>query len=141
MHDRFGSNTLVHRIFKATKFLTIMTKYIEPRSTDEQLLKFAVIDAVMRSEDLVLLLKLAEDLAVDLPDELKEADDSADGDPPDGPSIMHPDVPSGRTLEEIVKAQEGSGPAVSFTTQPDFGGDYEKELSLAEELEYIRAQG
>jgi hypothetical protein len=54
---------------------------------------------------------------------------------------MHPDVPSGRTLEEIVKAQEGSGPAVSFTTQPDFGGDYEKELSLAEELEYIRAQG
>ncbi len=118
-----------------------MTKYIEPRSTDEQLLKFAVIDAVMRSEDLVLLLKLAEDLAVDLPDELKEADDSADGDPPDGPSIMHPDVPSGRTLEEIVKAQEGSGPAVSFTTQPDFGGDYEKELSLAEELEYIRAQG
>jgi hypothetical protein len=34
-----------------------MTKYIEPRSTDEQLLKFAVIDAVMRSEDLVLLLK------------------------------------------------------------------------------------
>jgi len=111
-----------------------MTKYIEPRSTDEQLLKFAVIDAVMRSDDLALISKLADILAAELPDELKEASTSNNDCKTNDLSIMPHSVPKARSLEEIVADQKKNGPPALFTTESDFGGDYDNELSLEEEM-------
>ena len=86
-----------------------MTKYIEPRFTEEQLLKFAIIDAVMRSEDEKVLIAVAKTLSLKLSDTFLEISATdANG------------VPEGLNL--------------SVSSYKSFGDNTEEDISLEEEL-------